>query len=54
MQKRALGPFSVGRIGLGCMNLDHGYGPAASEADGQIVANVTSSILQPTDFSSVK
>ena len=26
----------------------------ASEADGQIVANVTSSILQPTAFSSVK
>ena len=26
----------------------------ASEADGQIVANVTSSILQPTAFSSVR
>ncbi len=35
MQKRALGNFQVGRIGLGCMNLDHGYGPAVSEADGE-------------------
>jgi aryl-alcohol dehydrogenase-like predicted oxidoreductase len=35
MQKRALGQFQVGRIGLGCMNLDHGYGPAVSEADGE-------------------
>ncbi|NVO06222.1 MAG: aldo/keto reductase [Rhodoferax sp.] len=35
MQKRALGEFQVGRIGLGCMNLDHGYGPAVNEADGE-------------------
>ena len=35
MQQRALGPFMVGRIGFGCMNLDHGYGPAVSEADGE-------------------
>jgi aryl-alcohol dehydrogenase-like predicted oxidoreductase len=35
MQKRALGQFQVGRIGLGCMNLDHGYGPAISEGDGE-------------------
>jgi aryl-alcohol dehydrogenase-like predicted oxidoreductase len=35
MQKRALGQFQVGRIGLGCMNLDHGYGPAVNEAEGE-------------------
>jgi aryl-alcohol dehydrogenase-like predicted oxidoreductase len=35
MQKRALGEFQVGRIGLGCMNLDHAYGPAVHAADGE-------------------
>ncbi len=35
MQLRALGPFQVGRIGLGCMNLDHGYAPPVSEVDGE-------------------
>ncbi|MBT0568834.1 aldo/keto reductase [Curvibacter sp. CHRR-16] len=35
MPQRALGPFTVSAIGLGCMNLDHAYGPAASEADGE-------------------
>jgi aryl-alcohol dehydrogenase-like predicted oxidoreductase len=35
MHKRTLGEFEVGQIGLGCMNLDHGYGPAVSEADGE-------------------
>ena len=35
MQKRALGEFQVGRIGLGCMNLDHAYGPAVNEAEGE-------------------
>ena len=35
MQLRALGQFQVGRIGLGCMNLDHGYAPPVSEADGE-------------------
>jgi aryl-alcohol dehydrogenase-like predicted oxidoreductase len=35
MQQRALGEFKVGSIGLGCMNLDHAYGPACSEADGE-------------------
>jgi aryl-alcohol dehydrogenase-like predicted oxidoreductase len=34
MHKRALGEFQVGQIGLGCMNLDHGYGPAVSEEEG--------------------
>ena len=35
MHKRALGEFQVGRIGLGCMNLDHGYGPAVSAEQGE-------------------
>jgi aryl-alcohol dehydrogenase-like predicted oxidoreductase len=35
MHLRALGEFRVGSIGLGCMNLDHGYGPAVNEADGE-------------------
>ncbi len=34
MQQRTLGPFTVSALGLGCMNLDHGYGPAASVAQG--------------------
>ncbi len=29
MQTRQLGPFEVSAIGLGCMSLSHGYGPAA-------------------------
>jgi aryl-alcohol dehydrogenase-like predicted oxidoreductase len=35
MHKRKLGEFEVGQIGLGCMNLDHGYGPAVNEAEGE-------------------
>ncbi len=35
MQQRTLGPFTVSALGLGCMNLDHGYGPAASVAQGE-------------------
>ena len=35
MQNRALGEFQVGQIGLGCMNLDHAYGPAVGEAEGE-------------------
>ncbi|PKO60153.1 MAG: aldo/keto reductase [Betaproteobacteria bacterium HGW-Betaproteobacteria-19] len=32
MQQRSLGPFQVGAIGLGCMNLSHAYGvPPAPE-----------------------
>jgi len=27
MQQRTIGPFSVSAIGLGCMNLNHAYGP---------------------------
>lgn len=30
MQKRQVGPFSVGAIGLGCMNLSHAYGQPPS------------------------
>lgn len=30
MQQRSLGPFSVGAIGLGCMNICHAYGPPVS------------------------
>lgn len=37
MQQRALGEFQVGRIGLGCMNLDHGYAPPVSEQEGERV-----------------
>lgn len=34
MEQRALGPFQVGAIGVGCMNLSHAYGrpPAPEEA----------------------
>jgi len=37
MQQRTLGPFQVGSIGFGCMNLDHAYGPAVNEAEGERV-----------------
>jgi aryl-alcohol dehydrogenase-like predicted oxidoreductase len=35
MQTRAIGPFSVSSIGLGCMNLSHAYGtpPPADQAE---------------------
>jgi aryl-alcohol dehydrogenase-like predicted oxidoreductase len=32
-----LGSLHVQRIGLGCMNLDHAYGPSVSEAQGESV-----------------
>jgi aryl-alcohol dehydrogenase-like predicted oxidoreductase len=35
MIKRAIGPLSVNPIGLGCMNLNHGYGPYPSAEDAQ-------------------
>ncbi|HAJ13428.1 MAG: aldo/keto reductase [Hydrogenophaga sp.] len=35
MQQRQLGPFSVGAIGLGCMNICHAYGAPVSEADAE-------------------
>ncbi|MGE0498979.1 MAG: aldo/keto reductase [Ramlibacter sp.] len=37
MTQRPLGPFSVNPIGLGCMNLDHAYGPPVSEPQGERV-----------------
>lgn len=35
MQQRQHGPFSVGAIGLGCMNICHAYGAPVSEADAE-------------------
>lgn len=37
MQQRQLGPFKVNPIGLGCMNLDHAYGPSVSQEQGERV-----------------
>jgi aryl-alcohol dehydrogenase-like predicted oxidoreductase len=34
VKKRKLGELEVSAIGLGCMGLSHGYGPAVAEADG--------------------
>lgn len=35
---RALGPFTVSSLGLGCMNLNHAYGtPPAAEASAQLL-----------------
>jgi aryl-alcohol dehydrogenase-like predicted oxidoreductase len=36
---RALGPFSVSAIGLGCMNLNHAYGVPPSPEDGARLLN---------------
>jgi aryl-alcohol dehydrogenase-like predicted oxidoreductase len=36
---RKLGPFTVSAIGLGCMNLSHGYGPPVPDADGARLLN---------------
>ncbi|MDM0011125.1 aldo/keto reductase [Variovorax sp. J22P168] len=40
MNKRQLGPFAVGAIGLGCMNLSHAYGvpPSAEEGERLLLA----------------
>jgi aryl-alcohol dehydrogenase-like predicted oxidoreductase len=35
MQQRALGPFQVSAIGLGCMNLSHAYGTPPSRQDAE-------------------
>ncbi|MBL0917764.1 MAG: aldo/keto reductase [Hydrogenophaga sp.] len=35
MQQRALGPFTVSAIGLGCMNICHAYGPPVAEAQAE-------------------
>jgi aryl-alcohol dehydrogenase-like predicted oxidoreductase len=37
MNKRQIGIFAVQPIGLGCMNLDHAYGPSVSESQGERV-----------------
>jgi aryl-alcohol dehydrogenase-like predicted oxidoreductase len=37
MKKRQLGIFNVQPIGLGCMNLDHAYGPSVSAEQGERV-----------------
>lgn len=37
MQQRKLGPFQVGAIGLGCMNLSHAYGVPPSPDVGEAV-----------------
>lgn len=37
MTPRKVGPFSVQPIGLGCMNLDHAYGPPVSREQGERV-----------------
>lgn len=44
MHKRLVGPFAVTPLGLGCMNLSHGYGPAASRVQAEAV------LLQALDF----
>jgi aryl-alcohol dehydrogenase-like predicted oxidoreductase len=33
--RRAIGPLAVQPIGLGCMNLDHAYGPSVSAEQGE-------------------
>jgi aryl-alcohol dehydrogenase-like predicted oxidoreductase len=33
IDKRRIGPLTVSAIGLGCMNLSHGYGPPPSDPD---------------------
>jgi aryl-alcohol dehydrogenase-like predicted oxidoreductase len=37
MDQRQLGSLKVKAIGLGCMNLDHAYGPSVSEEQGEKV-----------------
>jgi aryl-alcohol dehydrogenase-like predicted oxidoreductase len=36
---RALGPYSVSAVSIGCMNLDHAYGDHVSEDDGARLLN---------------
>jgi aryl-alcohol dehydrogenase-like predicted oxidoreductase len=37
MNERRIGPFSVGRVALGCMNLSHAYGHPPSPEQGRAV-----------------
>jgi aryl-alcohol dehydrogenase-like predicted oxidoreductase len=37
MNQRRIGIFALQPIGLGCMNLDHAYGPSVSESQGERV-----------------
>ena len=37
MQRRKLGPFEVSELGLGCMNMSMGYGPANDETSEQLL-----------------
>ena len=37
---RSIGPFQVSAIGLGCMNLSHGYGPPLDEDEGSRLLNL--------------
>ena len=37
LKQRALGPFQVSSIGLGCMNLSHAYGIPVSAEQGERV-----------------
>lgn len=39
LPSRSIGPFTVSAIGLGCMNLNHGYGPPIDEAEAAILLN---------------
>lgn len=39
LSQRPPGPFSVSTIGLGCMNLSHGYGVATSHGNGGALQN---------------
>jgi aryl-alcohol dehydrogenase-like predicted oxidoreductase len=48
MSARAIGEFTVQAIGLGCMGLSHGYGPAASES--QATALLLDAVDQGVDF----
>jgi hypothetical protein len=35
LKSRAIGPFTVNPLGLGCMNLSHGYGPPVDRVKAQ-------------------
>lgn len=39
IETRRIGPLTVSAIGLGCMNLSHGYGPPPAEAEASALIN---------------